>query len=120
MISVKTKLIQLEKDLHSDEVRSSTSKLAQMLHNDFKEITQSGTTYTKKEALEGLSISAEVDIKAFNFDVTLISEYIAQVMYETETINLKRNITKNALRSSLWKFEGDRWQMLFHQGTQKK
>ncbi len=114
------KLIELEKSLHTDEIRSSYERLNELLHNDFMEITQRGTTYGKKEALEGLSSSSQIEIKSANYQVKLLSSDIAQVIYETETTKFEEGVTRKARRSSLWKLEGDRWQMIFHQGTKKE
>ena len=41
------KFIDLEKELLIDEIRMSREKLNELLHDDFMEITQSGTTYKK-------------------------------------------------------------------------
>lgn len=112
-------LIELEKALHSDEVRTSRERINKLLHDDFMEITQSGTMYTKEEALEGLSDSSSIQIEAFDFKVRTLSEDLHQVLYETNTSNLEIGLTRQALRSSIWKKEGKKWQMIFHQGTPK-
>ena len=112
-------LIELEKALHSDEVRTSRERINKLLHDDFMEITQSGTMYTKEEALESLSDSSSIQIEAFDLKVRTLSEDLHQVLYETKTSNLETGLIRQALRSSIWKKEGKKWQMIFHQGTQK-
>lgn len=68
------KFIDLEKELLIDGVRMSREKLNELLHEDFMEITQSGTTYKKLDALEGLSTSKTVRIEAFNFSVKVLTD----------------------------------------------
>ena len=113
------KFIDLEKELLIDEIRMSREKLNELLHDDFMEITQSGTIYKKLDALKGLSTSKTVDIEAFNFSVKVLTEGLVRVLFETKATDIKKNIVKEALRSSLWKFEGGKWQIIFHQGTPK-
>ena len=121
-IPVQNHLIELEKSLMSYEVRSSWEKMAILLHDDFLEISQSGSSFGKQEVLEafrdGNGTSTKYDYA--NFSVRFIDENFAQVFYETNSIPKNDVVPRIALRSSLWKFEDNRWQMVFHQGTIKR
>lgn len=113
-------IIELEKSLLTDEVRTSTEAINNLLHDNFIEFTQSGTSYTKKEALEGLSDSSIIQLEAESFDGRFLGNDLVQITFHSTTRNLEMSSEKHALRSSLWKFEDNRWQMIFHQGTKKK
>jgi|SaaInlStandDraft_5_1057022.scaffolds.fasta_scaffold434101_1 hypothetical protein len=53
----------LELELLSSVTRSSRDKLSELLSDDFIEIGKSGTTYNKKNILERLPESPDIDIK---------------------------------------------------------
>lgn len=113
-------LISLEKSLLTDEVRTSASLLGDLLHDDFEEISQSGTRYGKAEVLNSLPVKGSSSgYEAYGFEVKHLSQSIAQVLFETISVRAIDNVKCKSLRSSLWKFDGERWQIIFHQGTVK-
>jgi len=119
MKSLAEGLIELELSLLSLEVRSSQLRLNALLHDDFREISQSGLSYGKAEVLEAFrnNPATSAGYEASHFSVRLLSEDIAQVLFETVSVPKNDTVPRRALRSSLWKFEDGRWQMIFHQGT---
>lgn len=114
-------LIDLEKSLFADEVRSSLEKAAALLHDDFIEISQSGRRYGKAEVLDSFARNpaSGSQYKASEFQVRLLAGDLAQVLFETISIPKSDTVPRRALRSSVWKFHDGRWQMIFHQGTIK-
>lgn len=109
-------LIKKEKSILTDKVRRDPEALAALLHPAFIEYTSSGEICDRQNILEevpgeeqGLKISGK------NFNVRFLSDNLAQVTFESATASQKG--TKKALRSSLWKLEGKKWMMIFHQGT---
>lgn len=107
--------IELELALLKPEVRQSKDELNRLIHDDFVEISQSGKMYGKEVVLASVPES-ETNYEAKDFSVRKISEDVVQVFYKTVSTD-KDGAVKKALRSSLWKNEGDIWQMIFHQGT---
>ena len=109
-------LIDLEKSLHRSSTRKSVEKLDELLHDDFEEIGASGKTYNKNQIMEELIKETPLTIHASDFELRMFSEEIVQLKYRTK--NTAGTESKPVtLRSSIWKYEGTKWKMVFHQGT---
>ena len=92
-------------------VRESPEELDKILADDFWEIGSSGIIYDKKECLElGVVLSK---MTLYNYEIERLAEDIVLATYFIE--DQTRN--RNTLRSSIWKFIDERWQLSFHQGT---
>ena len=111
-------LIKLEILLHQYEVRGNTKQLEVLIHPSFQEIGYSGRYYTKEEVLKALTSQKNTpNIYTEDFSVTPISSTVALLTYTSANIEKDGKLTKLALRSSLWKKSGDKWQIVFHQAT---
>ncbi|WP_425805565.1 hypothetical protein ACHOLT_02495 [Desulfitobacterium sp. Sab5] len=86
--SIQDELFQIEQRLLHPEVRTSKEDLMVILADDFVEFGSSGHIFYKQQIIEDL-----------------IQSHTAQMEI------------KDSLRSSIWKFIDDRWQIVFHQGT---
>lgn len=106
-------LIKLEKELHDQSSRKNAIRLNYLLHKDFQEFGQSGRIFTKESVIKDLLMEKTTLILSKDFKVRLLTDTLAQVTYRS----LNTNSNASALRSSLWVFEEDRWQLIFHQGT---
>jgi hypothetical protein len=111
-------IIKLEILLHQHEIRGNTKNLEALIHPSFQEIGYSGKCYTKKEVLKALASQKNTpNIHTEDFSVTPISSTVALLTYKSANIEADGTLTKQALRSSLWKKSGDKWQIVFHQAT---
>lgn len=108
---------ELETSLLKPEVRALREQLDKLLADDFMEFGSSGNVYRKEDTLKNLPASSDkVEFVVSDFEAKQLSENLMLTTFKTEkTINGVEKIT--SLRSSIWKKEGDNWQMLFHQGT---
>jgi len=109
-------LVDLERGLHRKSIRRSKEKLNECLHDDFEEIGSSGKIYNKDQIIEELLNETPFTINASDFELKMFSEDIAQLKYKTQN-TASNNLTHTTLRSSIWKNEGSKWKMVFHQGT---
>lgn len=111
------KIYELETSLLTPEVRSSFEQLDVLLADDFVEFGSSGLIYTKQSVLERLPKNTDAVVYTVSdFTTKLLSENIVMANFKTERIiNDAEKIT--SLRTSLWRNDGDQWQMFFHQGT---
>lgn len=107
--------IKLEHLLIDQNSRKTTHVFNQYLHKDFIEISQSGLRYGKEFVLTHTPQSRQT-YKAYDFEVRFLSKTLVQVLYKTFSQDKKLG-QRHALRNSLWKLEGEDWQMIFHQGT---
>lgn len=111
MIELETTILNLEKQLMYYRLHDFET----ILSEDFIEFGTSGKVYDKTSQLSFVNEKGltEIPFIITNFCVNLLSENIAHVTYQTESIvdGFK------SLRSSIWRYENTRWYLYFHQGT---
>ena len=111
----------LEEALHRPDIRRSREAVENLLAQGFVEFGSSGTVYHRAETIALLAEEEGGDanggsLQADNYALTRIAADAGLLTYRTirtGTDGSKRHV----LRSSIWKHDGERWQMLFHQGT---
>lgn len=107
----------LERALHAPPVRADRERLAALLDEDFSEIGSSGQCYGRAAALAEIPLErAQLLIESEQFAVRLLADGLAQVRYRSR-YHVDGQAQRWVLRSSLWRRHGQRWRMLFHQGT---
>jgi len=105
-------LYKLELSLLTSSVRKSTEALDQLLAEEFIEFGSSGKIFNKKEILEILPLEEGFGVYSIkDFNLITLSPTVMLARYKA-TID-----GTTSLRSSIWKNNGDTWQMVFHQGT---
>lgn len=111
------KFYDLEVSLLQPEVRSSREKLGALLADDFMEFGSSGSVYRKADTLQNLTTNTDkVVYEMSDFETKELSENLVLNTFKTKrTINDADVVV--SLRSSIWKKNGEVWQMFFHQGT---
>lgn len=111
----------LENDLLKPEIRNSPEKLQELLDENFIEYCASGKIYQYKkgEIIEKSRIYAQEKWEIMDFSVHLVAENVISARYKLYKYNLEGQKPLISLRSSIWKFSGDNWKMMFHQGTPK-
>lgn len=110
-------LIALELQLHQAETRRNKALLNLLLANGFEEIASSGVRFDKAHVLQRLPEEQAPSVEAFDFEVRLLSNDLAQVLYKAKLRKAGEMQSKLSLRSSLWQLNSLGWQMVFHQGT---
>lgn len=110
-------ILLLEKELLKPEVRCSKERVSKLLAKDFIEFCSSGKVYVYEEnQIIDATIENEVEQwKISNFKIKKLSEQSILATYILTKVNLKQD--RCSLRSSIWQFIDNRWQMSFHQGT---
>ena len=117
MNELQNTIYELETSLLKTEVRSSFEQLNNLLADDFKEFGSSGLVYTKQDVLERLpSNTNKVVYDVSDFEIKSLSEDIVMANFKTDRI-INDTEKMQSLRTSLWRKEGDKWRMFFHQGT---
>ena len=103
-------VIELELLLLQPEVRNDAQRLLSFLHPDFVEYGASGRVWQRDGIAEATSKTHEA-VEATSVGARLVGQDAVLVTYRSEASG------RRALRSSTWVREGDRWLLLFHQGT---
>ena len=108
MSDVSEQIQYLELLLLNPSVRSSPTKLDDLLCDDFIEIGQSGTIYSKADIISALKIDPHTNAQFSNFDIRPLSENLILAQYTS------RNKT-TVQRYSLWEKRGGAWRILYHE-----
>ncbi|WJR65598.1 DUF4440 domain-containing protein [Neorhizobium sp. CSC1952] len=111
-------LLSLETALQSPEIRSSETKLRELLAPGFREFGRSGLSYTFDDIIPRLTAEVGPSNTAIaDFAVSLLSDTVALATYRGIRVDDDGGkLFTN--RSSIWRLDADgRWRMVFHQGT---
>ncbi|GIU41734.1 DUF4440 domain-containing protein [Shewanella algidipiscicola] len=114
---LKQSIIELEFALLNPEVRHSASTLDRLIHDDFLEIGATGLGFGKPEILRRLPEENSPKFTVIDIQFRQLSEDIAQLTYRASFKPINALDKRYSLRTSLWKYAVDRWQIIYHQGT---
>lgn len=115
--TIKQQLIALEQLLVQPATRLSAELLNRYLANDFYEIGASGRCFGKTDVLERLPTETPPVITQQDFDCRVLAEGLAQLTYRATIQRQGEDTVAYSIRSSIYRFNGENWQMIFHQGT---
>lgn len=110
--SVFTGILGLEQELLSTEARHDADRLKMLLHDGFSEVGASGRTYGRDQVISFLASETDDGSAAEVEDpiALQLADNLVMLRWSTHAV-------RPSQRTSLWVFEQNRWQMLFHQGT---
>lgn len=91
-----------------------SERVAELLAEDFVEFGSSGRVFNKEQILASMRAASPATVTASQVSIKLLSANIALVTYRAYR---QTEPSFHTLRSSIWEQTGDRWQMIFHQGT---
>jgi ribonuclease HI len=103
------RVIELERSLLTDEVRTDRAAVAALLHPGWQEVGRSGRLWTREELLEEIG-----PVEAVTLDVVSVSRVAPDALLLLWRASTD---TRSTLRSSLWVRSGGGWQQVFHQAT---
>lgn len=109
------KIQNLEIEILKGNTRKNSKKLNELLSDDFIEFGGAGIEYNKQQIIEALLDEQSIEwdyekLKSRNIsDDVVIVNYIA--------IKKENDTEIKSLRASIWKNNNDKYQMIFHQGT---
>jgi hypothetical protein len=107
----------LEVTLLDPAVRASSETFNDLLADDFTEFGASGRTFNKQQVIADLLQQPEERFAIEDFRIEPLGPEAVLVIYRAVRTCNPSNKAQRSLRSSIWKYEDGRWQMLFHQGT---
>ncbi|MEA5122343.1 DUF4440 domain-containing protein [Xanthomonas floridensis] len=98
------------------QLRADVQALEALLDPALVEFGASGRRYTRSEVIAALRAPGVADdYPADGFECVRLASDLAQLRYRS--MGRRQGVEREALRSSLWRRNADRWQLLFHQGT---
>uniref|UniRef100_A0A486XQJ5 DUF4440 domain-containing protein n=1 Tax=Rheinheimera sp. BAL341 TaxID=1708203 RepID=A0A486XQJ5_9GAMM len=115
--TIKQQLIALEQLLAQPATRLSVELLNRYLADDFYEIAATGRCFGKADVLERLPTETPPVITQQDFNCRVLADGLAQLTYRATIKRAEEDNVSYSMRSSLFRFDGEKWQMVFHQGT---
>jgi hypothetical protein len=113
-------LFELEQRLAQVDKRLSAEDAGSLIAEDFVEFGASGKVWSKAEIIAAMSQWAPIERIVENFSVRELSASVCLVTYKMVEVTQDRRNSHFTLRSSIWRYTGERWQIVFHQGTNVK
>jgi hypothetical protein len=110
-------LLRRESALLQPEVRRSREALEDLLAEDFQEFGSSGRIYSRADVIEPASTEPQFHYEIGDFSAALLAPGVALAKYRAARYDASGQLESRSLRSSVWVWCDNRWQMLFHQGT---
>lgn len=101
----------LELELVNPITRRNTDRLNELLSDDFEEVGSSGRIYSKRDILDILPVSSDVNYELNDFRFINLSGDCILVKYKANTLGV------GSYRTSVWVRAVNSWQMLHHQST---
>lgn len=92
-------------------VRSQANRLDEILAEGFWEFGSSGLIYDKEHCLQQGVVLSNMILHHYGIQTLASGVVLSTYMVEDTTRN------RNTLRSSIWEWKENRWQLSFHQGT---
>ena len=115
--TIKQQLIALEQLLVQPATRLSAELLNCYLADDFYEIAATGRSFGKADVLARLPTETPPEITQQDFTCRVLADGLAQLTYRATIQRDEQAGPSYSMRSSLYRFNGENWQMIFHQGT---
>ncbi|MCS4305718.1 hypothetical protein M2404_000031 [Rheinheimera pacifica] len=115
--TIEQQLIELEQLLIQSATRLSVELLDSYLADDFYEIAATGRCFGKADVLERLPTETPPVITQQDFNCRVLADGLAQLTYRATIQRAENDNPSYSVRSSIWRFDGEKWQMVFHQGT---
>ena len=116
LMSLEERILALERKLLDPDVRASSQELDRLIADDFVEFGSSGRIWNKRDVLSALPTESGVHFTISNFAIRELGPGLVLATYRVIR-STKEAEHRASLRSSIWRFENERWQMTFHQGT---
>jgi len=118
MNSLEEQIRQLEERLVNPAVRKSEMELNELFADEFVEVGSSGKIYDERQTIQTLLEESGFRVMMTNFKILVLSADCVLLSYRAAiSFNTDETKTVFSLRSSIWKRNGDQWQIIFHQGT---
>jgi len=107
----------LEARLLEPEVRASPAELERLLADDFLEFGSSGRVYGRRDVIDALPGRSEARFTLEELRVRPLGPGVVLATYRLLRAATPPEAARSSLRSSIWRREGKRWRLAFHQGT---
>lgn len=110
-------LFELEQRLAQVGRRLSAEDASSLIAEDFVEFSRSEKVWSKAEITAAMSRWAPIERIVEDFTVRELGASVCLATYKSIGVARGKPKPPYLLRSSIWQYTGERWQIIFHQGT---
>ena len=116
---MKDLLIEQENALHQYETRHNKREIIRLIHPEFKEVGQSGNSFSFQSIIEMMSLEKPPNgkVHAQEYECIQLEYSVYLVLYKTAWISQDGSASYFAKRSSIWVLNNGVWQVKYHQCT---
>lgn len=104
-------VVEAERRLLDPVVRSAPGAAAALIDEDFREFGSSGVAWDRASILATMSADPQAPPEVEDLRAVRLAPDVVLLTYRS------RRPGGSTLRSSVWRRRGDRWLIVFHQGT---
>ena len=115
--SERAELYRLEQLLALAGERPTRDELERHIADDFVEHGTSGKIWTKDTVIEAMQTWSSFERTFADFHVRALSDTVVLVTYNSTGQAEHPGTKRTALRVSIWRRNGNSWEVVFHQGT---
>ena len=115
--SDRAELYRLEQLLALAGERPTRDELERYIADDFVEHGASGKIWTKDTVIEAMQTWSSFQRTIADFHVRALSDTVVLVTYNSTGQAEHPGTKRTALRVSIWRRNGNSWEVVFHQGT---
>ncbi len=108
----------LEMELHHSGVCCDQARVEEILHPDFCEVGRSGVMYERSKVVSVLGSQKEAPASISDqFELQKINPETVLLTFRSARVNDDGSLKDHALRSSVWLYTNEKWQLRYHQAT---
>ncbi|MCE0558502.1 DUF4440 domain-containing protein [Motilimonas sp. E26] len=98
---------------------TSKAGIDRLLHPDFKEVGESGTSYDYRSIIDMMAAEQPSDgyVHSQDYQCIELAPSVQLLLYQSAWVDELGNKSHFAKRSSIWVLVGNQWQLQYHQGT---
>ena len=115
--SDRAELYRLEQLLALAGERPTRDELERYIADDFVEHGASGKIWTKDTVIEAMQTWPSAERVVADFCVRALSDTVVLVTYKSTHQAEHPGTKRTSLRASIWRRNGNSWEVVFHQGT---
>ena len=108
----------LELKLLTTNLKGDSALIDELLSDDFEEISSNGQINPRGDVVNWLlGKDNHIQWSLTDFRIKVLTDDLVMAIYVARKLNDPNSTSKGSVRTSIWKHQGDRWKMLFHQAS---
>lgn len=116
--SITAHIKRLELKLLTTDWQADPALINELLSGDFEEISSNGQIGTRDDIINWLLNKDNcIQWSLVDFRIKVLADDLVLAIYVARKLNDTNNVSSGSVRTSVWKYQGGHWKMLFHQAS---